>query len=190
MKGVDQKKWLDDYLDRYRVALDDDAMVERLLELRDLFLQKQSDGGKVIFAGNGGSASIASHCTVDLTKNAGVRCVNFNEADLITCFANDYGYERWLEKALEFYADSGDAVVLISSSGRSPNMVNAAGYAKSKGMDLITFTGFDEDNPLKSLGSLNFWVNSRAYNVVEMIHHIWVLAVCDLIIGDAEYSAS
>ena len=190
MTNTDQKQWIGAYLDRYRVALDDEGVAEQLLEFRELLVLKQSEGRKVIFAGNGGSAAIASHCTVDLTKNAGVRCVNFNEADLITCLANDYGYERWVEKALDFYADSGDAVVLISSSGRSSNMVNAAGYARSQGMDLITFTGFDEDNPLKSLGRLNFWVDSRAYNLVEMIHHIWILTVCDLIIGNAEYPAS
>ena len=45
-------------------------------------------------------------------------------------------------------------------------------------------------SPLRKLGALNFWVDSRAYNVVEMTHQIWLLAVCDLIIGSAEYSAS
>ena len=53
--------------------------------------------------GNGGSAAIASHFSVDLTKNAGVRCTNYNESDLLTCFANDFGYEKWVEKAIEFY---------------------------------------------------------------------------------------
>lgn len=53
----------------------------------------------------------------------------------------------------------------------------------------MTLTGFDETNPLRKLGTLNFWVDSRAYNV-EMTHQIWLLAVCDLIIGSAEYSAS
>ena len=57
---------------------------------------------------------------VDLTKASGIRAVNFNEADLITCFANDYGYEHWVEKALDFYADPKDVVILISSSGSHP----------------------------------------------------------------------
>ena len=72
---------------------------------------------KVILVGNGGSAAMASHVAVDFTKASGIRAVNFNEADLITCFANDYGYEHWVEKALEAYADQGDLVILISSSG-------------------------------------------------------------------------
>ena len=186
----DERRWLEEYFARYRRSLFDNDMSAQLIRLKDLLLAVRRDGRKAILAGNGGSAAIASHCSVDLTKNAGVRCVNFNKADLITCFANDYGYERWLEKALEFYADDGDVAILISSSGRSANMCLAAEYAGGRGLTLVTFTGFDETNPLKKLGALNFWVPSRAYNVVEMTHQIWLLAVCDLIIGRAEYPAS
>ena len=116
--------------------------------------------------------------------------VNFNEADLITCLANDYGYEHWMKKAVEIYGDADDAVILISSSGNSANVVNAAKTSKDKEYKVITFTGFDENNTLKSSGDLNFWVDSRAYNIVEMVHHIWLLAVCDSVIGVAEYPAS
>ena len=56
--------------------------------------------------GNGGSSAIASHFSVDLTKNAGLRCTNYNEPDLLTCFSNDYGYEKWVAKAIEFYGDA------------------------------------------------------------------------------------
>ena len=127
--------------------------------------------------------------TVDFTKQSGIRTVNFNEADLITCFANDYGYENWVAKAVEFYGDQGDMVILISSSGSSKNMVNAAKKAKKLGMPVITFTGFKADNPLKQIGDLNFWLDSRAYNIVENTHQIWLLMICDLIIGKVEYSA-
>ncbi len=138
-------------------------------------------GGKVILAGNGASAAIASHVAVDLTKTSGVRAINFNEADLITCFANDYGYEHWVEKALDFYADPKDVVILISSSGMSPNIVNAALRAKSQGLPVITFSGFRENNELRKLGDVNFWVDSSEYNIVETIHQAWLLAVVDKI---------
>ena len=95
-----------------------------------------------------------------------------------------------MAKAIEIYGDQGDQVILISSSGNSANVVNAAKTSKKKGYKVITFTGFNENNPLKSSGDLNFWVDSRAYNIVEMVHHIWLLAVCDSVIGKAEYSAS
>ena len=180
---VDERVWLTQYFERYQASIFQTDVYEQLIELKDRFMQVQARGKKAILAGNGGSAAIASHCAVDFTKNAGIRCVNFNEADLITCFANDYGYERWLEKALGFYADEGDLIILISSSGKSPNMVNAAHYAASRGLDVVTFTGFAESNSLKACGVLNFWVKSRVYNVIEMTHHIWLLAVCDLLAG-------
>ena len=137
---------------------------------------------KVILVGNGGSAAMASHVAVDFTKASGIRAVNFNEADLITCFANDYGYEHWVEKALEAYADQGDLVILISSSGKSMNIVKGAEKAKSMGLNLVTFSGFLSDNPLLKLGDLNLWVNSSEYNIVEMTHHVWLVAIIDYLI--------
>jgi D-sedoheptulose 7-phosphate isomerase len=140
--------------------------------------------GKVILAGNGGSAAIASHVAVDLTKVAGIRAINFNEADLITCFANDYGYEHWVERSLEFYADTVDLVVLISSSGRSPNIVNGARKARQMSLPLLTLSGFDAANPLRQLGDVNLWAPSDVYNVVEMTHYIWLLSLVDNLAGD------
>jgi D-sedoheptulose 7-phosphate isomerase len=151
--------------------------------LAGLFEAARAAGRKVILVGNGGSAAMASHVAVDLTKVAGVRAHNFNEADLLTCLANDYGYEHWVDKALEFYGAPGDVVVLISSSGRSPNIVNGARKALALKMPLVTLSGFDADNPLLQLGELNFWVDSRAYNVVEMTHHVWLLAAVDRVVS-------
>ena len=186
---MEEEKFLENYFERYRGTIFVREVWTQLIELKNLISFTQSTGAKTIIAGNGGSAAIASHCSMDLTKNAGMRCVNFNEATLITCLANDFGYERWLEKALEQYGADGDLVILISSSGRSTNMIKAADFANSNGFSLVTFTGFERDNPLHSRGKLNFWVNSFAYNIVEMTHQIWLLAVCDLIIGQAEYPA-
>ena len=103
-------------------------------------------GKKLIIAGNGGSAAMASHVSVDFTKAAGIRAINFNEADLLTCFSNDYGYERIFEKAVDFYGDKGDLLILISSSGNSPNVINAAKYAKNLDIEVITYSGFDSNN--------------------------------------------
>ena len=139
-------------------------------------------GKKVIVVGNGGSAAMASHVAVDFVKAASIRAINFNEADLITCFANDYGYENWVAKALEAYADSGDLVILISSSGMSQNIINAAEKGNEMGLSVITFSGFLTDNPLRKLGDLNLWVGSSEYNIVEMTHHVWLVAIIDYLI--------
>ena len=155
--------------------------IETLLDARE------SDA-TIYFIGNGGSAAIASHVSVDLTKNANIRSVNFNEADLITCFSNDYGYEHWIEMAINYFGDKNDVLIVISSSGKSKNIINACTAAKKKKFSkIITLTGHSIKNPIKKLGNINLWVNSKAYNKIENIHQFWLLSLVDLIVGKANY---
>ena len=179
------KKYLEDFSDLVKA---DEKIVEKIITTKDILINAKKSSNKIMIFGNGGSAAIASHVSVDLTKNANIRSVNFNESDLITCFSNDYGYERWIEKAIYFYADSKDVLILISSSGKSQNMIKACEAAKNKKMSkIITFTGHDKDNPLSKLGDINFWINSKAYNFVENTHQVWLLTIVDLIVGRREY---
>lgn len=157
---------------------------------RELVKEIKNRNKKIIIVGNGGSAAMASHVSVDMTKVGKVRTINFNESDLITCYANDYGYENWISKAIEAYCDPGDLLIAISSSGKSLNILNAVQTAKNMGISSITFSGFSENNPLRSLGDLNFWVDSKGYNIIEMTHHIWLLALVDSIHEKIEYSAN
>lgn len=136
-------------------------------------------------AGNGGSAAIASHVSVDLTKAVGIRAVCFNESDLITCYANDYGYEHWLAQAIKSYGDEADVAVLISSRGESPNILNAARSARAQGLTVLTLSGFAPGNSLRALGELNLWVDSSSYNIVETIHQTWLLACVDRLASGA-----
>jgi D-sedoheptulose 7-phosphate isomerase len=182
-------KFFTDYFESMQVGMES-VSHEDLIKASEKIQAVSKKGNKLIICGNGGSAAMASHVSVDFTKAAEIRAINFNEADLLTCFSNDYGYERVFEKAVDFYGDEGDLLILISSSGSSKNVVNAAKRAKELKMDVITFSGFKSDNPLRQLGDINFWVDSKAYNIVEMTHHIWLLAIVDYIIGDIEYSAS
>jgi len=159
---------------------------EDLRQIANLAQNVHLENRKIIVVGNGGSAAMASHVTVDFTKGVGIRAINFNEADLLTCFANDYGYEFWVAKALEFYADSGDLAILISSSGQSPNMLNGAKQAKEMNLTSITLSGFRSDNLLRTLGDVNLWVDSTSYNIVEMTHHVWLLAIIDYMIDQKQ----
>lgn len=175
-----------DYFNQIHEGLNRER-AESLEMAAELIRSTQLRGRKVIIVGNGGSAAMASHVAVDLTKVAGVRAINFNEADLLTCFAKDYGYEHWVEKAFDFYADEGDLVILISSSGKSPNIVNGAKKAHELRMRVITLSGFSVDNPLRALREVNLWVDSRAYNIVEMTHHIWLVAIVDYLCDTSEW---
>jgi len=182
--------WLKEYFNLYKKSLFDQSVVTQLLELKNSLESVHKNGGKTMAMGNGASASIASHISTDLSKGAGIRTVNFNDANLITALSNDFGYENWMAKAIEIYGDSGDMVILVSSSGSSKNVIKAANAAKVMDMKVVTLSGFTEDNPLKQCGDLNLWVESRAYNIIENMHMIWLTAVCDAIIGKAEYSVS
>ena len=180
-------KWLDDYLARYRRTIFVPEVKAKLAAFYDLAVLVRDRKRKLMFAGNGASASIASHGAVDFTKQGRVRGVDFNEPNLITAFVNDYGFHAYLAKAVEFYADDGDGLVLKSVSGRSANVVDAARYAKGRGIPIVSFTGSAEDNPLRALSDIAFWVDSRAYNVVECTHMIWLTTVIDMLVGVAEY---
>lgn len=183
-------QWLREYFDLYRKTIFKEEIFETLIEIKELFKKINDSGNKVMFFGNGGSAAIASHCAVDFIKNAGIKSVSYGDTGFITCLANDYGFEQWMEKAVEFHARKGDAAVFISSSGRSKNILNGVSASTRMGLSTVTFSGFDSNNQLRQSGGINLWVDSRAYNIVEMTHHIWLLAVVDLIIGKAEYPAS
>ena len=92
-------EFIKDYLDRYNKLLFETDVSDQMIKMKKMLLEVKKSGRKVIIAGNGGSAAMASHVAVDFTKQGGIRTINFNEADLITCFANDYGYEHWIAKA-------------------------------------------------------------------------------------------
>lgn len=188
---MDEFVFLQHYFEQFRLLCGgSDELARSLVTAKDLVVNAAKRGNKIILIGNGGSAAIASHVAVDLTKSAAIRAVNFNEPDMITCFANDYGYEQWLVKAIEFYGEGGDVLIAVSSSGQSKNILNACRAARNRSFDsILTFSGFSPQNPLRSLGDQNFWVDSRAYNHVEMTHLFWLLAIVDVIIGRAEYPA-
>ena len=106
---MSDKDFVSNYLDDFSSLLkSNEDLVNKLVEVKEILLDVKKNKSKVMIFGNGGSAAIASHVSVDLTKNAGIRCSNYNEADLITCFSNDYGYERWIEKTIDFYSEDND----------------------------------------------------------------------------------
>ena len=146
----------------------------------NLIANTKKNKNKIYIVGNGGSSSIASHVSVDFTKVAKINCSTFNNANLITCFANDYKYENWVVEAIKAYSIEQDLFILISSSGTSKNIVNAAEYCKQKRINLITLSGFKKNNPLSQSGNINFHVESEEYNFIEMTHHIILLSIVDI----------
>jgi D-sedoheptulose 7-phosphate isomerase len=146
----------------------DDAINKILSRFKVL---KKNDN-KVIFIGNGGSAGICSHQSVDYWKNGKIPAIAFNDSSLLTCISNDYGYEYVFEKPINMFAKKGDALIAISSSGKSKNIIKGAEAAKKKGVYVITMSGFLKTNPLRKKGDMNFYVSSETYGHVEISHLI------------------
>lgn len=145
--------------------------------------EAKAKGHGLIFVGNGGSAAIASHMAADYLKTFKISAQCFNDGALTTCMANDYGYDHVFEYPISMNAKPGDVLFAVSSSGRSPNILNAVKAARKMGVQSITLSGFDKANPLRSLGDVNFYVPSDRYGIVEVCHlaicHAILDAVCD-----------
>lgn len=120
--------------------------------------------------GNGGSAAVASHALVDFVNVAKISTHVLHEPALHTCMANDFGYERAYSHVVSQFIKLNDILIAISSSGQSLNICTAAKVAKDRGARLITLTGFHDNNALRQLGDLNFWLNSCDYGYVEIGH--------------------
>lgn len=158
---------------RVAVSTNDGKKIDRdegLADALGLMEQCCRTGNKLIFIGNGGSAAIASHQAVDFWKNGGLDAIAFNDASLLTCISNDFGYHLVFAEPVKRFARRGDLLIAISSSGKSRNILEAVREARGAGCEVITFSGFEPTNPLRSLGALNFYVPSHSYGVVEVTH--------------------
>ena len=175
-----KNNYITDYLNKFSDHISN-FNYKDFLNIVKILKKIKKNKKKVILVGNGGSAAMASHVSVDLTKMCKIRAVNFNEADLLTCFSNDYGYENWVQKALSFYADKGDLLISISSSGESKNIINGSKFAKRIGCKVVTLTGFNKNNKVRKIGHVNLWLESKNYNFVEMVHHTWLLSIVDFV---------
>ena len=153
---------------------------EALQAFHGLLLQTKKNKGITYVIGNGGSAGIASHFCIDLLNTLNLRAQTLYDPSMMTCIANDYGYEHVFSRPLSTLLSRNDLLICISSSGQSPNILNAAYVVKKQGLPLITLSGFDSDNPLRALGNLNLYLESCDYGLVETGHFFLLHSVIDL----------
>lgn len=128
--------------------------------------------GKVMAIGNGGSASIASHMQNDLSKGVDVRAMVFYEAPLLTAISNDLSFQEVFERPIGQWAQPGDILFAISSSGQSENILRGVRAALAKGCQVVTLSGFKPDNPLRRMGHFNLYVPAQIYGHVEAAHSV------------------
>lgn len=135
-----------------------------------ILAQMRANNGSVYVIGNGGSAAVASHAVIDLINVAKLRAFTLHEPSVLTCIVNDYGYENAYSRLLAHMARQEDVLIAISSSGRSMNIRNAATQVVNNGGSVITLSGFLNDNPLRSMGDINIWLDASDYGLVEIGH--------------------
>ncbi len=162
---------------------------EKLITFKNLIINSNKKN-KIFCAANGGSNTIITHFSVDMLKLNKLHVSAFNDPALITAFTNDYSQELSTKKMVEYFCKKNDLLIIISSSGESLNLINAARFAKKKNIKLVTFTGFKKNNTLSKISPFNIWVDSKSYNMVENIHQIMLTSVIDLIYGDIYYPSN
>ena len=153
-------------------------------------------GGTVYVCGNGGSASTASHLACDISKNVTttdshrLRVVSLTDnVAHFSAIANDLDYSEVFSEQMRNILTPRDAVIAISASGNSPNVVKAAEFALNLGCPVIAFTGFTGGR-LRELATTGLHVGSEEYGPVEDLHlvfnHLLVVILRELVGGEAE----
>ena len=135
---------------------------------------------RIIILGNGGSNSVASHISQDYMKFHHKKVSILSDPSMITMLTNDFGYEWAYQKFLEYYVENDSLVIIISSGGESPNMINCLDWCEYNKVDYGVLTGFKNDNKIRTVAKNALWnyhIDSSDYGVVECVHQIFLHGV-------------
>jgi phosphoheptose isomerase len=175
MAAGDFDHFVSDYYKRFAEALlafDKDPLRDVLA----VFDRVTEAGGTVWTAGNGGSAAIADHTVCDCSKGTYVeghtplRTISLaSNVPMLTALGNDISYDAVFSEQLKYYLTEKDALLVVSSSGNSPNVVKACEYANAKGVPTIAFVGF-KGGKLKEIATHVVHVEVDNYGIVEDTH--------------------
>ena len=140
------------------------------------------------FFGNGASAAFANHMALDFSKNGKILSKSLSDSVMLTAFANDFSYEEALVEFLKINrANKDDLVITISSSGNSPNILNALKYCKKMKIKTLSLSGLKKN---KSIDNSNYsiYVPMRTYGIVECVHQIFLHLILDRSMEVEEWS--
>ena len=169
------------FLENYKVQVQDglDSIDTRIfLDIVELITNTHRARANIFVAGNGGSAAIAEHFSCDHSKGVSNNTGYFpkiisltSNVSLLTAYANDIGYSRVFAEQLVNHADAGDLLFGISSSGNSPNIIEALKVAKQLNMKTVALTGFN-GGQASNMADYNIHIDIDNYGVVEDCHQI------------------
>ncbi len=173
---------LNDFIKKYK---SDFVSVLKKIQKKDIsnlcnkIYDVKNHKSKIMIFGNGAGASIASHFANDLTNTSGIKAMSYDNTAQITCLSNDYLFQNWVKKTISYYANNNDLVILLSASGNSKNMINAAKFCKKNKINYFSITGFKKQNKLNLNSANKIWINSLSYNYVEMTQLFILLSIVD-----------
>ena len=130
-----------------QALLSDDALMEKVVSIARVMIDAYRDGHKTMWAGNGGSAADAQHMAGELVNKfcfdrPGLAALSLStDTSIITAIGNDYGFDRLFARQVEAQGCAGDVFIGISTSGKSPNLVNALAACKEKGITSVAIVG-------------------------------------------------
>jgi D-sedoheptulose 7-phosphate isomerase len=159
---------------------------ERIVQVVETMAHGLKNGRKVLLFGNGGSAADAQHLAAELVGRFGpdrsaLPGISLStDTSILTALANDYGYEKVFSRQIEALGQAGDIAIGISTSGNSPNVVEAVDAARSKGLFTVGFTG-EMGGKLKDRVEVLFSVPSRQTPRVQETHLLLGHIICDLV---------
>ncbi len=184
--------------DRIRKHFDDSAQTKQ--QMRDVLAQPIADGaqalvdclmsdGKILACGNGGSAADAQHFAAELVnrfeiERPGLAAIALTtDSSVLTSIANDYNYNLVFSKQVRALGMAGDVLIAISTSGNSPNVVEAINAAHESDMRVIALTGRDGGAMGAMLGpkDIHICVDSRSTARIQEVHLLSLHCLCDAI---------
>ena len=180
----------DKFYEEVGKGLFSDDVKARLTKVGDELAEIKRRNGTIFFFGNGASSAIASHCAIDFMKQGGVKTDVCHDVAVLTAFGNDLGFHEVFAKYIQLKVTAADACVFFSVSGNSENIKRGVDAANAAGALSVGLSGMTANNYLNTHAELPLHVSSRAYNVCEGIHMLWITSVCDYLVGDIFYDVS
>ena len=179
------KQILLDSSDLKRKFAENSSLIETVSRCADQLLKTARSHGTIFTCGNGGSTCDAMHFCEELvgvykSKRPGIKAMHFMDPSVLTCWSNDRGFDGVFERYAETFCGPNDTLVAISTSGKSPNILNALKTARKRGTYCIGLSGRD-GGEMKDLCNEIVIVPSQLSERIQEVHITIIHAWCEIL---------
>ncbi len=166
--------------------ISEEKNIDSIANAAKLIINCVRQGGKVIVFGNGGSAADSQHMAAELVvrfekERKTIPCIALTtDTSILTAMANDYSFDEVFSRQIEAFANPGDIVIAVSTSGNSENVVKALMEAKNRNVKIISLTGRD-GGKLPSLSDVMILVKAENTARIQEVHGTVIHALCKIV---------